>query len=77
MKVPTKVREKDTGPLSCSGPAVKLVLLFASFFAAAFARQRFLNALFFAWLEVKGVTFHFFNNVLGLNLALEAAKGVL
>ena len=77
MKVPTKVREKDTGPLSCSGPAVKLVLLFASFFAASLSCQRFLNALLFARLEVKGVTLHFLNNVLGLNLALEAAKGVL
>jgi hypothetical protein len=34
-----------------------LFLLFALFFAATFAGQRFLNSLLLAWLQVKGVTF--------------------
>src|SRR5271165_1675936 len=33
---------KNTGPRWNSGPAIKLVLLFASFLAATFASQRFL-----------------------------------
>ena len=65
------------GPPCSSGPAVTLVLLFASFFAAALARQRFFYALLLAWLEVEGVTLHFLNNVLSLYLALEATQGVL
>jgi len=68
---------KSTGPPCSSGPAVTLVLLFASFFAAALARQRFFYALLLAWLEVEGVTLHFLNNVLSLYLALEATQGVL
>ena len=77
MKIPTTARDKKHRAASCSGPAVKLVLLFASFFAATLSRQRFFNALLFARLEVEGVTLHFLNNVLSLNLAIEAAKSVL
>ena len=67
---------KTQGRPFISGPAVKLVLLFTSFFAAALARQRFLHSLLLAWLEVEGVSFHFLNNVLLLYFALEAAQGV-
>ena len=78
MKVPTTAQKGKTQGRVCDGnPAVKLVLLFASLFAAALSRQRFLHSLLFAWLEVEGVTLHFLNNVLLLNLALEAAQGVL
>jgi hypothetical protein len=54
-----------------------LVLLFASFLAAALARQRFLHAFLFARLEVKGVTLHFLDDVLLLDLSLETPQGVL
>jgi hypothetical protein len=32
-------------------------------FLASLARQRFFHALLFAWLQIKGVTFHFLNDV--------------
>src|ERR1039458_3061004 len=62
---------KAQGRVCDRGPAVRLVLLFASFFAAALARQRFLYTLLLARLEVEGVTLHFLNNVLLLHFALE------
>ena len=68
---------KAQGRVCDGGPAVELVLLFASFFAAALARQRFLYTLLLARLEVEGVTLHFLNYVLLLHFALEAAQGVL
>ena len=77
MKVPKSVWEKRHRAALSGGPAVTLVLLFPSFFAAAFASQRFFHALLFARLEVKGVTLDFLNNVLLLDLTLEAAQGVL
>ena len=58
-------------------PSRELVLLFTSFFPAALARQRFFHALLFARLEVEGMTLHFLDNVLLLDLTLEAAQGVL
>jgi hypothetical protein len=51
------------------GPTA-LFLLFALFFAATFAGQRF--SLFLAWLQVIGVTLHFFNEVFLLYLGLPA-----
>ena len=51
-------------------------LLFALFFAAAFACQSFLHAFLFAWLQVKGVAFHFLDNVLLLNLPLKAPQSI-
>jgi hypothetical protein len=56
---------------SCSLRA--LVLLFASFFAAALARQCLFYTFSFTGLQVEGVTFHFFNDVLRLYLPLEPA----
>jgi hypothetical protein len=53
------------------------ILFFACFFAAALARQSFLNALSLAGLQVKRVTLYFLDNVLGLYLPLEPPKGVL
>jgi len=59
------------------GPSSRLVLLLASFLAAAFARQRFLDALSFSGLQVERVTFHFLDDVLGLHLPLKSAKRIL
>ena len=52
------------------------VLLFTNLLAVAFARKRLFHALLFTWLQVKGVTLYFFDNVLGLYLAFEAAQGI-
>ncbi len=51
-----------------------LVLLFTSLFAIPLARQRFFYAAFFAGFQVVGVTLHFLDNVLLLNLALKPAQ---
>ncbi len=51
-------------------------LLFTLLLAAAFARQCFFHSFFFAWLKVKGVTLHFFNDVLLLYFSLEATQSV-
>ena len=58
-------------------PNVELVLLFTSLFAATLARQSFFHALLFARLEVEGVTFHFLNNVLLLDLTFKPPQSVL
>jgi hypothetical protein len=54
-----------------------LVLLLADFLAITFAGERFLNALLFARLEIKGMTLYFLDNVFGLHLALETAQSIL
>ena len=54
-----------------------LLLFFPSFFPAALARQSFLHAPLFAGFQVKGVALHFFDDILLLHLALEAAQGIL
>src|ERR1700744_964966 len=51
-----------------------LVLLFASFLAIPLTCQCFLHALLFAWFQIKGVTLDFLDDVLLLNLALEATQ---
>ena len=53
-----------------------LILFFACFLAGALACQRFLYPFFLAGLQVEGVTFYFFNNVLRLDFPLEATQGV-
>jgi hypothetical protein len=53
-----------------------LVLFLACFLAAALASQRFFYSLSLAGLQVKRVTFYFFNNVLSLYLPLEPPKRV-
>lgn len=60
----------------CDGP-VGLILLLARFLTAALACERFFHPLLLARLQVKGVTFHFLDDVLLLYLPLEAAKRVL
>ncbi len=54
----------------------KLVLFLANLLAIAFASQRFFHALFLAGFQVEGVTLNLFDNVFGLNFALETAQGI-
>ena len=54
-----------------------LVLLFTNLLAITLASQRFFDALFLAWFQIKGVTLDLFDNVFGLNFALETAQGIL
>lgn len=51
-------------------------LLFALFLAATFTGERFFHALFFAWLQVKGVSLHFLDDVFLLHLPLESTQSV-
>jgi hypothetical protein len=53
-----------------------LVLFLSCLLAASFASKRFLHPLLLAWLQVKGVTLHFLDDVILLDLPLEAAKRV-
>ncbi len=55
----------------------KLVLLFADLLAIALARKRFFHALFLARFQVEGMTLDLFDDVFGLNFALETAQSVL
>ena len=50
------------------------VLLFTSLLAIPLACQCFFDALLFAGLQIEGVTLHFLDDVLLLNLALEATQ---
>lgn len=54
----------------------QLLLLFTSLLAIPLPRQRFLHAALLAWLQIKGVALHFLDNVLLLNLTLEATQRV-
>src|SRR5271157_2197068 len=54
-----------------------LVLFLARFLPAALASQGFFHPLLLAGLQVKGVTFHFLDDVFLLYLPLETAKCVL
>jgi len=67
--------------MGCCGQAAGLsarVLLHfpACLFPVPFAGQRLLNPLFLSWLQVEGVALNLLDNVLLLDLSLEAAKGV-
>jgi hypothetical protein len=56
------------------GSPLNLVLLFACFFSAALTGQCFFHALFFARLQVKGVTLDLLDDVFLLHFALEATQ---
>ena len=58
------------------GP-VGSILLLTRFLTAALSCKRFLYALLFARLQIKGVTLHFLDDVLLLYFSLEAAKRIL
>ena len=49
----------------------------ATLFPVSFAGQGLLSPELLARLQIEGVSLHFFDNVLLLDLTLEAAKGVL
>ncbi len=53
------------------------ILFFTSFLAAAFACQCFLDTLFLARLQVKGVALYLLDNVFLLHLTLETPQRVL
>jgi hypothetical protein len=59
----------------CAG-LKKLFCFLTRLFAVAFPRQGFLHATLFTRLEIEGVTFDFFDNVLLLDLSLKAAQCV-
>ena len=54
-------------------PFIALVLFFACLLSGALARERGLYTLFFAGLQVEGVTFNLLDDVFLLHLAFEAA----
>ena len=54
-------------------PFIALILFFACLFSSPLARQRGLYTLFFAGLQVKGVTLYLLDDVFLLHLAFEAA----
>jgi hypothetical protein len=56
-----------------SGPLLRLILFFTCLFSGALASQRSLHTLFFAGLQVKGVTLDLLDDVFLLHLAFEAA----
>ena len=60
-----------------SGPLLPLILFFACLFSRSFTRQRSLHTLFFAGLQVEGVSLDLLNDVFLLHLALEAAESIL
>ena len=55
----------------------ELVVLLASLFAAAFARESFLDAFLLAGLQVEGVTLDLLNDVPLLHFALKRSEGIL
>ena len=59
------------------GPAVGLLDLPAILLPVSFASQRLLGPQLLSRLQVKRVSFHLFNDVLLLDLTLEAPEGVL
>ena len=59
------------------GPFLRLVLFFACLFSSALPSQRSFYTLFFAGLQVEGVSLDLLDNVFLLHLALEAAQSIL
>jgi hypothetical protein len=54
-----------------------LVLLLADLLTITLASERFFYALFFARLQIKGMTLYFLDDVFGLHLSLETAQSIL
>ena len=77
IKIPGLLNEVTTlgngPPPEGDGPNYS-ICFFARFFTAALACQRFFHPLLLAGLQIKGVTFHFLDNVFLLYLPLEAAE---
>src|SRR5580693_8906417 len=53
-----------------------LILLFPNLLAIALASQRFFHTLLLAWFQIERVTLDLFDNVFGLDFALETAQGI-
>jgi hypothetical protein len=68
---------KSNGPPLGAAARGTLVLLFACFFPAALAGQRFFHPLLLTRFQVKGVTLDLLDDVFLLHLALEATQCVL
>jgi hypothetical protein len=65
------------GAAALDGTAATVLFhLPAIFLPVAFTGQRLLSPELLAWLQIEGVSFDFLNNVLLLDLPLEAAQGV-
>ena len=73
MNMSARTRKPPPG----SGGLRGLILFLASLFTAALTSQGFFNTLLVAGLQIEGMTLHFFDDVFRLNLALEAAEGIL
>ena len=58
-------------------PSIRLVVVLSGLLAGSFSRQGLLDPALFAWLQVKGMSFDFFDDVFLLDLALETAESVL
>ncbi len=59
-------------------PRLNYLLYFSpALFPVSLSSQCLLDSLFLAWFQVKGVALYLFNNVLCLDLTLEAAQSVL
>lgn len=56
---------------------MSLVCFLTSLFSVPLASEGFLDAAFFAGLQVEAVTLHFLDDVLGLHFALEAPECIL
>ena len=69
------VRGADGNTLFC--PSIRLVVVLSGLLAGSFSSQGLLDPALFAWLQVKGMSFDFFDDVFLLDLALETAESVL
>ena len=72
MKALKNGKAASLGKAAC----LQLFLFFPRFLAAAFTRQSFLGAPFFAGLQVEGVPLDLLDDVFLLYLALKTPKGV-
>lgn len=63
--------------LLASASPVELLYFSPALFPVPLSSQGLLDSLLFTWLQVKGVALDLLDNVLCLDLTLEAAKGVL
>ena len=65
------------GEMAASFRSLLLVLLLADFLTITLTGQRFFDALLFARLQIKRMTFYFLDDVFGLHLSLETAQSIL
>jgi hypothetical protein len=75
--MPSAIVEAKTGAVEQRPLVSDLIWLSAGLFPGALSRQRFFYSALRTWLQVERVTLYFFDDVLGLNLALEPTQGIL